>query len=53
MYMALELTKGDQEIRITYYTPYLKTGLVLTCVGILCYICVVLVCKKRRGNKET
>lgn len=53
MYMALELTKGDHEIRITYYTPYLKTGLVLTCVGILCYICVVLVCKKRRGNKET
>ena len=52
MYMALELKKGTHEIRITYCTPYLKAGLVLTCAGLLCYICVVLVYKKKRGSKK-
>lgn len=52
MYMALELPRGDHEIRITYHTPYLHMGLVLTCVGLLCYICVVLIYKKKRGNKK-
>ena len=52
MYMALNLQKGEHEIRITYHTPYLYAGLCLTCVGLLCYICVVLIYKKKRGNKR-
>ena len=52
MYMALELKKGAHEIRLTYCTPYLKAGLILTCAGVLCYICVVLIYKKKRGNKK-
>ena len=27
MYMALELEKGEHEIRLTYCTPYLHAGL--------------------------
>ena len=52
MYMALNLQKGEHEIRITYHTPYLYAGLCLTCAGLLCYICVVLIYKKKRGNKR-
>ena len=52
MYMALELKKGAHEIRLTYCTPYLKAGLILTCAGVLCYICVVLAYKKKRGKKK-
>lgn len=52
MYMALSLKKGDHTIRITYHTPYLYVGLGLTCTGLLCYICVVLIYKKKRGNRK-
>ena len=52
MYMAVELSKGEHEIRLTYCTPYLKEGLFLTCAGLLCYIGVVLIYKKKRGNKK-
>ena len=52
MYMALDLKKGEHEIRITYHTPYLYLGLCLTCIGLMCYICVVLIYKKKRGNKR-
>ena len=52
MYMALNLAEGEHEIRLTYHTPYLYTGLCLTCVGLLCYIGVVLIYKKKRGNKK-
>lgn len=52
MYMALNLAEGEHEIRLTYHTPYLYTGLCLTCAGLLCYIGVVLIYKKKRGNKK-
>ena len=52
MYMALEIPKGEHEIRFTYCTPYLYMGLGLTCMGLLCYICLVLIYKKKRGNKK-
>ena len=52
MYMALNLKKGEHTVRITYHTPYLYTGLCLTCIGLLCYICLVLIYKKKRGNKK-
>ena len=52
MYMALELSPGDHEIRLTYSTPYVTTGLVLTCIGLLCYSGVVwwYYKKKRKYN---
>ena len=48
MYMALELPKGDHEIRLVYCTPYLRTGLCLTCIGVLCYIVLVLINRKKK-----
>ena len=48
MYMALELPKGDHEIHLVYCTPYLGTGLCLTCIGVLCYIVLVLINKKKK-----
>ena len=52
MYMALELAEGDHEIKLEYCTPYLKTGLCLTCIGILCYSWIVFMNRKgKRRNK--
>ena len=53
MYMALNLAEGEHEIRLTYHTPYLYTGLCLTCAGLLCYIGVVFdFTKRKEGNKK-
>ena len=52
MYMAIELSEGSHELRLVYCTPYLKTGLGLTCIGILCYSWVVFMNRKgKRKNK--
>ena len=48
MYVALELPKGDHEIHLVYCTPYLRTGLCLTCIGVLCYIVLVLINRKKK-----
>ena len=48
MYMALELPNGDHEIHLVYWTPYLRTGLCLTCIGVLCYIVLVLINRKKK-----
>lgn len=48
MYIALELPKGDHEIHLVYWTPYLRTGLCLTCIGVLCYIVLVLINRKKK-----
>ncbi|MGN8887784.1 YfhO family protein [Blautia sp. HCP28S3_G10] len=50
MYMAIELSEGSHEIRLVYCTPYLKTGLGLTCIGILCYSWVVFM--NRKGKRK-
>ncbi len=41
MFMALELEAGEHEIRLTYCTPYLKTGMALSALGLLVYIFMV------------
>ena len=43
MYMALELPKGEHELRLEYRTPFLVPGICLTLAGGLCYICLVFV----------
>ena len=53
MYMALELPKGEHEIRLVYCTPYLKTGLCLTCIGVLCYIVLVLINRKKKRFQKS
>lgn len=51
MYMALKLSPGSHEIRLTYRTPYLYPGICLTALGVLWYILLVIRDKKKRGNK--
>lgn len=41
MFMALELEAGEHEIRLTYCTPWLKTGMALSALGLLVYIFMV------------
>lgn len=38
MYMALELTAGEHDIRLTYKTPYSEAGRLLSLVGILLFV---------------
>lgn len=47
MYMALELPKGEHEIRLVYKTPYSFTGTLLSFLGILIF---VVLCIKRKYN---
>ena len=51
MYMALELPKGEHELRLEYRTPFLMPGICLTLVGGLCYICLVFVRMKLNKKK--
>lgn len=40
MYMALELSEGEHEIRLTYKTPYSAAGQLLSILGILVFILI-------------
>ena len=51
MYMALELPKGEHELRLEYRTPFLMPGICLTLAGGLCYICLVFVRMKLNKKK--
>ena len=51
MYMALELPKGEHELRLEYRTPFLVPGICLTLAGGLCYICLVFVRMKLNKKK--
>ncbi len=46
-YTALKLCAGKHEIVLKYSTPYLKEGLIISCVGILLYVVDYLI-KKRK-----
>ena len=46
-YMALKLSAGKHEIVLKYSTPYIKEGLIISCVGILLYVADYLI-KKRK-----
>lgn len=50
MYMALELTPGSHDIRLTYRTPYLYPGICLTVLGAVWYI--FLVAKHAKGSSR-
>lgn len=48
MFMALELEPGEHEIRLTYCTPYLKPGMILSVAGLVIYMIMVLVRRRTR-----
>lgn len=53
MFMALELEPGEHEIRLTYCTPYLKPGIVLSVTGLILYVLLVLYRKKKSCCSQT
>lgn len=48
MFMALELEPGEHEIRLTYCTPYLRPGMILSVAGLVIYMIMVLVRRRTR-----
>ncbi len=51
MYMGVELTKGKHDIVLTYCTPYLKGGIILTIAG-LAVFAVIVFCYRRPGKRR-
>ena len=50
MFMALELEPGTHDIRLIYCTPYLKMGEMLTVTGIVVFLGLVLIRRKREND---
>ena len=49
---ALELEPGEHEIRLTYCTPYLKPGIVLSVTGLILYVLLVLYRKRKAAVRR-
>ena len=57
MYMGIELKKGKHEIVLTYCTPYIVPGLILTATGLLLFLLIAVSYRKskkswRKGKTE-
>ena len=53
MYMAVDVPEGTHQIEFYYCTPYLKTGAVLSGLGILSVIGIAVFRHRRnKGQKE-
>lgn len=50
-FMAVQLSEGTHHVELHYETPNLKTGAVLSLIGIIIAIGIVLVAKKRKNMK--
>ncbi|MCR5526998.1 MAG: YfhO family protein [Lachnospiraceae bacterium] len=42
LFMALELTKGDHDIKFVYRTPYMYEGAVLSCGGAVLFVLIMM-----------
>ena len=49
MFMALPLESGTHQIRLVYHTPGLRTGAIITLIGIICFV-MLAVGTKIRGR---
>lgn len=52
MYMGIELKKGKHEIVLTYCTPYIVPGLILTATGLLLFLLIVVSYRKPKKSGE-
>ncbi len=50
MYMAIPLSAGDHDIRLEYRTPYLRTGALLSLLGILIFIGYIILVKIQKDK---
>ena len=46
-YMALDLTSGSHDIRLCYETPLLKEGIVVSIAGVICFVAMCFVTRKK------
>lgn len=53
MYMALELTAGDHDIKLVYTTPYLKAGICLSRVGIMAFAGYIVITEIQKKKKTS
>ncbi|MCR4891052.1 MAG: YfhO family protein [Lachnospiraceae bacterium] len=52
MYMALPLGKGDHAIALTYHTPYLKAGAILSIAGLVIFLAILIIMKRRKAQRS-
>ncbi|MDC7290848.1 YfhO family protein [Blautia schinkii] len=50
MFMALELDAGEHEIELSYTTPYMKLGVLLSVTGVLVLIVMIVLDMKKKRN---
>jgi len=50
MFMAIQLSEGDHHIVLTYWTPRLTEGLVITWIGTGLFLAVTIYFKKQKGK---
>lgn len=50
-FVAFELTKGEHEIEIEFFTPGLNSGVCVTLCGVVCYLLLCLVSRARKKKK--
>ena len=48
-FIGLELNAGHNDIEMNFMSPYFKTGLILSCIGLVSFIIIV---KKEKGGKS-
>jgi uncharacterized membrane protein YfhO len=49
--MALPVKAGEHKIDLYYETPFLKTGMVVSAVGVFLFLCFVLYYRIKKTNK--
>ncbi len=47
-FMAIEVPAGEHEVELRYMLPGLHSGLLISCAGILCLICLVIAGRRKR-----
>ena len=52
MYMGVELKKGSHDIVLTYCTPYLRAGMMLTVAGLAVFVLIVMYYRYPRKRRE-
>ncbi len=50
--MGIELKKGKHEIVLTYCTPYIVPGLILTATGLLLFLLIAVSYRKSKKSGE-
>ena len=51
-FLGIELSKGNHQIELRYQTPYLKGGIILSCLGWLTFALLLLMAHLRRRKKS-